>query len=76
MQRSQPHKCRTCASVSRWTRNWDERHETRKVNAELPHVFLKHKNEKTGMEKKIKARETWKKKKKGRQLHGKAGEGG
>ena len=65
MQRSQPHKCRTCASVSRWTRNWDERHETRKVNAELPHVFLKHKNEKTGMEKKIKAREMWKKKKKG-----------
>lgn len=35
------------------------------MDAELPHVFLKHKNEKTGMEKK-----------KGRQLHGKAGEGG
>ncbi len=29
------------------------------INAELPHVFLKHKNEKTCMENK--ARETWKK---------------
>lgn len=44
------------ASVRCWTNNDNKWTKTHEIKAELPHVFLKHKNEKTCMEKK-----TWKK---------------
>lgn len=52
-------------------KNYDEWNETHKVNAELPHVFLKHKNEKTRVEKKKKGKRDMEKR--ARQLHGKGG---
>lgn len=46
-------RCSVGASLRRQsTDGYSERNETHEVNAELPHVFLKHKNEKTRLEEK------------------------
>lgn len=55
------------ATVQCWSKSDGEWNETHKVKAELPHVFLKHNNEKQCMKKKQPERRG----KRGRQLHGK-----
>lgn len=65
--------CCVCASVHCRRPKYCKWNETHEVKVELPHVFLKHKSEKTCMERKKKKQE--RRGKKARQLHGKGGRG-